>query len=119
MAKNVLGEELIECSSSPMTGYYRNGKCDTCGDDKGMHMLCAQMTTEFLEFSAEQGNDLSTPLPAYNFPGLCEGDYWCLCLPRWIEAHEAGMAPWVKLSATHISVLEFVDLNILKSYAVA
>lgn len=118
MAKNVLGGELITCSDSPMTGFFRNGKCDTCGDDKGMHMICTQMTEKFLKFSKERENDLSTPMPAYNFPGLQPGDFWCLCLQRWIEAHEAGVAPRVKLSATHTSVLEFVDLDILKSYAV-
>ena len=119
MAKNVLGGELITCSKSPMTGYFRKGTCDTCGDDKGMHMVCAKMTETFLQFSKEHENDLSTPMPAYNFPGLQPGDYWCLCLPRWIEAHEAGVAPRIKLSATHTSVLEFVDLDILKSYAVS
>lgn len=82
-------------------------------------MVCAKMTEAFLQFSKEHENDLSTPMPAYNFPGLQPGDYWCLCLPRWIEAHEAGVAPRIKLSATHTSVLEFVDLDILKSYAVS
>ena len=102
-----------------MTGYFRTGTCDTCGDDKGMHMVCAKLTRQFLEFSKAQGNDLTTPMPAYNFPGLQPGDYWCLCLPRWVEAHEAGVAPRIKLAATHTSVLEFVDLDILKSYAVS
>ncbi|MGJ8637879.1 MAG: DUF2237 family protein [Opitutaceae bacterium] len=118
MAKNVLGGELITCSDDPLTGYFRNGKCDTCGNDTGMHMVCAQMTDKFLEFSRERENDLITPVPAYNFPGLRHGDFWCLCLQSWIEAHKAGVAPRIRLSATHTSVLEFVDLDILKSYAV-
>lgn len=118
MAKNVLGGELVTCSESPMTGFFRNGKCDTCGDDKGMHMICSRMTEKFLKFSKERGNDLSTPMAEYNFPSLQAGDFWCLCLQRWIEAHEAGFAPRVKLDATHTSVLEFVDLDVLKSYAV-
>ncbi|MCZ6673262.1 MAG: DUF2237 domain-containing protein [Verrucomicrobia bacterium] len=115
MALNVLGEKLVSCSQSPITGFFRNGKCDTCSDDQGMHTICVQMTNEFLEFSAGRGNDLSTPLPDYHFPGLVEGDFWCLCLPRWIEAHQAGLAPKVKLEATHISVTEFVDVEVLKA----
>lgn len=118
MALNVLGTELITCSESPMTGYFRNGKCDTCSDDRGMHTICVQVTDSFLEFSAERGNDLSTPMPEYHFPGLVEGDFWCLCLPRWIEAYKEGLAPRVKLEATHISVTEFVDIEVLKASAV-
>jgi hypothetical protein len=118
MARNVLGENLVECSREPLTGYFRNGLCDTCGDDKGMHTLCAQMTADFLEFSAECGNDLITPMPAYNFHGLKPGDFWCLCLGRWLEAYNAGKAPKVKLSATHASALEFVDLATLRQFAV-
>lgn len=118
MARNVLGEELIACSTDPMTGFFRTGLCDTCGDDRGMHTICAQMTEDFLRFSAEQGNDLTTAMPAYNFPGLVPGDFWCLCLGRWLQAHEAGMAPKVKLEATHASVLEFIDLSTLREYAV-
>jgi uncharacterized protein (DUF2237 family) len=100
-----------------MTGYFRTGLCDTCGDDRGMHTVCALMTADFLEFSAKQGNDLMTPMPAYNFPGLKPGDYWCLCMARWLEAYRAGVAPKVKLEATHASVLEFVDLETLQQYA--
>jgi uncharacterized protein (DUF2237 family) len=118
MARNVLGDDLIECSAKPKTGFYRTGLCDTCGDDSGMHTICAQMTAEFLAFSQIQGNDLSTPMPEFGFPGLRSGDFWCLCLQRWLEAHEAGMAPHVKLSATHASALEFIDLEVLQSYAV-
>lgn len=100
-----------------MTGYFRNGCCDTTADDVGMHTLCACMTAEFLTFSRGRGNDLSTPRPEYAFPGLRPGDYWCLCLGRWLEALEAGMAPPVKLEATHASVLEFVDIQILRANA--
>ena len=117
MALNVLGEELISCSESPMTGYFRNGKCDTCADDVGMHTICVQVTDEFLDFSREKGNDLITPMPDYNFPGLVEGDFWCLCLQRWIEAYKEGLAPRVKLEATHLSVTEFVDIEVLQEFA--
>ena len=119
MANNVLGTSLLTCSNNPLTGFFRNGLCDTCADDQGMHTVCARMTDAFLEFSAKQGNDLRTPMPAYNFPGLKAGDYWCLCLLRWLEAHEAGRAPNVKLEATHASALEFVDLDLLKGYSVS
>ncbi len=115
-AKNVLGTPLKTCSTSPLTGYFRNGCCDTGADDYGIHVVCAQMTAEFLSFSAERGNDLSTPNPW--FPGLRPGDRWCLCASRWKEAFEAGMAPPVILEATHIAALEFVDLDDLKRYAV-
>ena len=118
MASNVLGSELITCSSDPVTGFFRTGSCDTCADDAGMHTICARMTEEFLRYSVEQGNDLITPMPQFQFPGLKPGDYWCLCLSRWIDAHHAGLAPPVRLEATHVSVLEFVDLDILKSYGV-
>jgi len=118
MAKNVLGGNLVVCSADPRTGFFRNGKCDTCSEDAGMHTVCVEMTVEFLEFSREQGNDLSTPTPEYGFPGLQPGDFWCLCLARWIQAHEAGMAPRIKLEATHASVVEFIDMKYLKEYAV-
>jgi len=118
MAKNVLGGDLIPCSMDPLTGFFRNGKCDTRADDQGMHTVCVLMTDEFLEFSREHGNDLSTPLPEYGFPGLVGGDYWCLCLSRWIQAYEAGMAPQIRLEATHASVLEFVEMGRLQEYAV-
>ncbi len=118
MAKNVLGEPLMVCSENPLTGFFRNGKCDTRADDHGMHTVCVLMTDEFLEFSREHGNDLSTPIPEFGFPGLKGGDYWCLCLSRWIQAYEAGMAPRVKLESTHASVLEFIELDRLQEYAV-
>lgn len=118
MARNVLGTDLIECSLDPMTGFYRNGKCDTCGDDVGQHSVCSQMTEAFLEYSAAQGNDLSTAMPEFNFPGLKPGDFWCLCLGRWIEAYKADTAPKIKLEATHASVLEYLDMETLKEYAV-
>jgi uncharacterized protein (DUF2237 family) len=118
MAKNVLNSDLMVCSADPLTGAFRNGKCDTCADDRGMHTVCVQVTDAFLEFSREQGNDLSTPMLEYGFPGLVSGDFWCLCLSRWVQAYEAGMAPLVKLEATHASVLEFVELHSLREYAV-
>jgi len=118
MALNVLGSELIACSESPMTGFFRTGTCDTCADDHGMHTICVQVNDEFLRFSAEQGNDLSTSMPEYHFPGLVDGDFWCLCLGRWIEAHQAGITAKVKLEATHISVTEFVDVEVLQASAV-
>ncbi|MGH8000254.1 MAG: DUF2237 family protein [Brasilonema sp.] len=116
-AKNVLGEELEVCCSSPVTGYYRDGFCNTGGMDFGLHVICAQVTAEFLEFTKLQGNDLSTPVPESQFPGLKEGDRWCLCAARWQEALEAGVAPPVILSATHARALEAVSLDDLKKYA--
>ncbi len=118
MAKYVLGGSLIACSEDPMTGFFRNGKCDTRADDEGMHTVCVLMTDEFLQFSRECGNDLSTPIAEYGFPGLAEGDYWCLCLSRWIQAYDAGTAPQIKLESTHASVLEFIELSKLEEYAV-
>lgn len=117
MAKNVYGQDLEECSCRPMTGFFRNGKCDTCGDDMGMHTVCAEMTAEFLSYSREVGNDLSTPIPEYQFPGLQPGDRWCLCLPRWLQALEDGCAPKLLLSATHISAIEHIDQSVLYQYA--
>lgn len=118
MAKNVLGTDLEDCSCDPMTGFFRDGKCNTCGDDHGMHTVCVVMTEEFLEFSKSRGNDLSTPIPLYDFPGLQAGDRWCLCLPRWIEAYNAGMAPQIVLEATHMSAIEHISIETLKEYAV-
>ncbi len=118
MARNVLGGELQVCSADPLTGFFRTGTCDTCGDDTGMHTVCAVMTDDFLEFSRSVGNDLSTPQPAFRFPGLRAGDRWCLCLPRWIEALEAGRAPQIVLQATHMSVIEFLSMETLLEYAV-
>ena len=118
IGKNVLGNELEPCSTSPMTGFYRDGCCRTGRDDLGLHVVCTEMTAEFLEFSKLAGNDLSTPNPMFDFPGLQPGDRWCLCAQRWKQALEAGMAPQVVLEATHISSLEFVDLEDLQSHAV-
>lgn len=118
MARNVLGTDLIACSKDPMTGFFRTGLCDTCAEDGGQHTVCALMTDEFLEFSRSRGNDLSTPFPEYGFPGLKAGDFWCLCRGRWEEAHAAGVAPRIRLEATHASVLEYIDLDVLKSYAI-
>lgn len=117
-AKNVLGTELQVCSRRPLTGFYRDGCCNTGKGDAGMHTVCAQVTDEFLEFSRSRGNDLITPNPLFNFPGLKAGDQWCLCVQRWTEALEAGAAPPVVLEATHISTLEFVDLEQLQQHAV-
>ena len=117
-AKNVLGGTLEPCCMSPRTGFYRNGKCETGPDDFGLHLVCAQMTEDFLEFSYDAGNDLSTPNPDYEFPGLTPEHRWCLCVERWKEALEAGMAPPVVLAATHISALEFVDLEDLVKHAI-
>lgn len=116
-AKNVLGTTLEICCTAPMTGYYRDGFCNTGGQDFGMHVVCAQMTAEFLQFTKSRGNDLSTPVPEYNFPGLREGDRWCLCAARWQEALEAGFAPPVVLEATHARALEVCNLDDLKKYA--
>ena len=116
-AKNVLGTELESCSTEPMTGFYRDGCCNTGAGDDGMHTVCAEVTEEFLRFSKARGNDLSTPNYAYQFPGLKPGDRWCLCVFRWKEAYEAGYAPLVNLRATHISALEFLDLETLQEFA--
>ena len=117
-AKNVLGTDLATCSRDPMTGFYRDGCCNTGAGDQGVHVVCAEMTAEFLAFSRSRGNDLSTPIPEFQFPGLQPGDRWCLCAQRWQEALEAGQAPRVVLEATHISALEFVDLADLRQHAV-
>ena len=117
-AKNVLGTELETCSVDPLTGFYRDGCCNTGAEDLGLHTVCVEVTDEFLAFSKKRGNDLSTPNAAYGFPGLQAGDRWCLCVLRWKEALEADMAPRVVLAATHMSVLEFVDLEDLQRHAV-
>lgn len=117
LGRNVLGGELETCSTNPITGFFRDGCCRTGPDDVGLHILCAEMTAEFLAFSKLAGNDLSTPHPEFHFPGLQPGDRWCLCVLRWKEALEAGVAPPVFLSATHVSTLEFVDLDDLKAHA--
>ncbi|WP_374659141.1 DUF2237 family protein [Phenylobacterium sp.] len=117
-AKNVLGGELIPCSLDPVTGFFRNGCCETGPHDVGLHTVCAVMTAEFLAFSKMVGNDLSTPVPEYGFPGLKPGDRWCLCAPRWKEALDAGAAPQVVLASTHEETLAIVPLGVLKDYAV-
>ena len=117
-AKNVLGGELKPCSTAPMTGFFRNGCCETSHEDTGMHTVCAVMSAEFLAFSKAAGNDLSTPNPEYSFPGLKPGDRWCLCAPRWKEALDAGAAPQLVLDATHEETLAIVPLGVLKDYAV-
>ena len=116
-ATNVVGGKLETCCTSPMTGYYRDGKCNTGGGDFGAHTVCAQLTEEFLQFTKSKGNDLSTPVPAFNFPGLKPGDCWCLCASRWKEAMDAGVAPPVVLAATHALTLEYVSLDELKQHA--
>jgi len=115
-AKNVLGSPLQPCSFEPLTGFFRDGCCNTGAEDLGLHLVCAEVTDEFLDFSRQAGNDLSTP--RMGFPGLRPGDRWCLCVLRWKEAFEAGAAPRVVLEATHVSALEFVDLELLEEYAV-
>ena len=114
---NVYGEPIAECCTRPMTGFYRNGSCDTGAEDVGVHSVCVKVTAEFLEYSSSRGNDLSTPMPAYGFPGLKPGDCWCLCAERWKEALADGMAPPVKLAGTHAKTLEIVPLEALKAYA--
>ena len=115
---NVLGTELMPCSYDPITGYYRTGCCENRGDDPGMHVVCCRVTDDFLAFSKEAGNDLSTPMPQYGFAGLTDGDQWCVCAARWGEAAEAGRGCPVVLESTHVSALEFVNLSDLKAHAV-
>ena len=117
-ARNVLGGELEACSFEPLTGYLRDGCCNTGPGDRGLHLVCIQATAEFLEFSQAVGNDLSTPIPEYQFPGVKPGDRWCLCVERWTQALEAGMAPPVVLASTHVSTLEFASLEDLKAHAI-
>ncbi len=114
--KNVLGTELQPCSVDPITGFYRSGCCETGAEDLGLHTVCAKMTEKFLRFSRSVGNDLSTPVPEFGFPGLKPGDHWCLCAARWKEALVAGMAPPVSLASTHMSTLEYVTLEELKQH---
>jgi len=115
---NVLGGKLLPCCFSPMTGFYRDGYCRTGPGDHGLHTVCVEVNAAFLAFSREVGNDLSTPMPEYQFPGLEAGDRWCLCVTRWKQALDAGMAPAVVLSGCHISALEFVSLEELQAHAV-
>lgn len=114
---NVLGETLALCSERPVTGYYRDGHCNTCTDDVGSHTVCIELNKEFLEFSRFRGNDLSTPAPEYGFPGLKPGDRWCLCAARWLEAHQHERAPKVWLTRTHQRALEIVPLALLREFA--
>ena len=114
---NVLGEPLVPCAFDPMTGFFRDGCCRTSEEDVGSHTVCVELTAEFLAFSRDSGNDLSTPHPEYGFPGLKPGDRWCLCAPRWQEAFEAGAAPRVFLLGTHIGALEYADFAALKAHA--
>jgi hypothetical protein len=116
-ATNVLGRPLQPCSRAPLTGFYRNGCCDTGPEDVGLHIVCARMTKEFLQFSRSRGNDLSTPAPESGFPGLKPGDCWCLCAARWKEALDAGVAPPVLLEATHVAALEFASIEDLQAHA--
>ena len=117
MEKNIFGEPIKVCCTKPMTGYFRDGLCRTISQDTGTHTVCAVITDEFLKFSASKGNDLITPIPLYQFPGLKEGDRWCLCVTRWIEAEKAGKAPKIILEATHEKTLEYASLHLLVKYA--
>ena len=113
---NVLGDRLVPCSADPLTGYFRDGSCNTCDADGGSHTVCAVMTDEFLAYSKYLGNDLSTPRPEYGFPGLKAGDRWCLCAARFLQAHEEGVAPRISLASTHLRAVQVVPLDILKLY---
>jgi uncharacterized protein (DUF2237 family) len=115
--RNVLGGVLAPCSMAPLTGYFRDGCCHTDASDLGRHVVCAEVSAEFLEFSVARGNDLVTPRPEFGFAGLKPGDRWCLCAARWLEAHEAGSAPPVVLAATHVSALQLMPLDLLQRYA--
>lgn len=114
---NVLGEPLVPCSFDPLTGFYRDGCCNTGEEDRGSHTVCVELTAEFLAFSRAAGNDLSTPRPEFGFAGLKPGERWCLCAPRWQEAYEAGVAPRVFLLSTHLGALEHVEFAALKAHA--
>ena len=115
---NLFNEIIEECSREPLTGFFRTGCCDTSDQDLGSHTVCALMTEDFLKFSMSQGNDLSTPVPQYNFPGLKEGDRWCLCANRWLEAYEANSAPKIVAKATNIKALEIIPMEIIKGFAI-
>ena len=116
-ARNVLGGPLAPCSMAPLTGFFRDGCCNTAPEDHGSHTVCAVMTAEFLAYSRQAGNDLSTPMPQYGFPGLKPGDRWCLCAPRWQEALEAGRAPLVVLESTELGALAHCSLEDLQAHA--
>lgn len=115
---NVFGEPLESCSYDPETGFFRNGHCDTCAEDVGSHTVCVLMSEEFLRYSKEQGNDLTTAQPELGFPGLRAGDYWCLCAARWLQAWRDGQAPKLRLRSTHQAALEIIDIAELRKYAV-
>ncbi|HEX9783808.1 MAG TPA: DUF2237 domain-containing protein [Opitutaceae bacterium] len=117
--RNVLGGPLKPCSSQPVTGFFRNGRCETCAEDVGSHTVCAEMSEAFLAFGQAMGNDLSTPRPDYDFPGLQPGDRWCICAARWLEAYQAGYAPPVVLASTHAAALEIIPLKALEQHATA
>ncbi|GIT22758.1 MAG: hypothetical protein CM1200mP40_24400 [Gammaproteobacteria bacterium] len=114
---NVFDEPLLSCSESPVTGFFRDGCCNTSDEDFGSHTVCVEVTQDFLNYSRFRGNDLSTPMPDFGFPGLQAGDRWCLCASRWLEAYEQGMAPKIFLTRTHKRALEIVELEKLKEYA--
>ena len=114
---NVYGEPLKPCSTDPMTGFFRDGCCNTSPEDMGIHTVCVQLTDEFLQFSNQQGNDLSAPNPQFDFPGLQAGDRWCLCATRWLQAYKACKAPKVYTRSTHFRTMEVVDIKILKAHA--
>ncbi len=114
---NVFDEQIEPCSSDPVTGFYRDGCCNTGKGDHGSHTVCVMLTDEFLQFSKSKGNDLTTPMPAYGFPGLKEGDRWCLCASRWLEAQQANAAPRVYLRSTHKKALEIIPMSVLKTHA--
>jgi uncharacterized protein (DUF2237 family) len=113
---NVLGAPLEPCSNDPLTGFFRDGHCNTCAEDRGSHTVCAVMTEEFLAYSKYVGNDLSTPRPEFRFPGLKPGDHWCLCASRFLQAHEEGCAPRVFLAATHRRALDIVPIDVLETH---
>ena len=115
---NVHGGALAMCNTAPVTGFFRDGQCNTCAADQGSHTVCAEMTAEFLAFSKYVGNDLSTPRPEFGFAGLRPGDRWCLCASRFLQAHDEGCAPRVHLQATHMRALEIVPLDVLEQYAI-
>ena len=118
-SRNVLGGPLKPCSTAPLTGFFRNGQCDTCAEDESCHTVCVEVTEDFLAFSRRIGNDLSTPRPEFEFPGLQPGDRWCVCAARWLECVEGGVSAPVALTATHVRTLEIVPLEILKQHATA
>lgn len=115
---NVYGEVLEGCCEDPVTGFFRDGCCNTADEDMGMHTVCVKLTDEFLQFSQRMGNDLITPHPEFDFPGLKAGDRWCLCATRWLQAYQAGVAPKVHIRSTHLRTLELIDIKLLKEFAV-